>query len=703
MILSKNKWNILYSNNYSDYEIIDILHKIKGIDDYVSYFNLGFKDFYDPYLFKNMDIVVKKIKTSIKNNDKILIYGDYDVDGITATSILYRILKEKGADVYFKLPNRFQTGYGLSKDVVKEIIQDRFNLVITVDNGITSVDEVKELIDNGITVIVTDHHEPKDSLPPTPYIVHSYILKDYPFDGLCGAGVAFKIAEAIDKDYIRKYVDLLMLGTIADMMPQIDENRAFINEGLKRINDSNVPGIRALLDNMGLKIKGVKDISYNIAPKLNALGRIGDASIAVDLLTTDNKEKIAQDIQNIMDADRLRKELTIQNTELAYKMIDENEPVNVIYSNEFYEGVLGIIAQKVMKKTSKITGVFTIDQEGNARGSFRTIGEYNLLDLLEKCSDLLEKFGGHEKACGVNLSASNLKPLKDRLISLTSQKTATVLPTIDVALSLNHSLINIDFLHNLEQFGLEDTCFLFKDLTVINTSLLVDKHTKLKCKLDNGKYETVIVFNDQSLFYNISPMDKISFIGELKINTYLNSSYIQIVATDYQVEHIQVIDYRTRYDFKEGEKYFNTETGLLINNNFDNLNDLTLLIKEEAPNIVYLGPNAAHIKAKEAINLTILKHAIFIIDKEVKISMMILQKELKVTRDTLDVIIKIFEELSLVQTQGGVVSSLPREKGYRVDLETSETYKTYMASEEVEFLLTGPVDKIKEYIIQALE
>ena len=352
MILPKNKWVVQYENNYNDSEIIEILHKIKGIDDYIKYQNLGFKDFYDPYLFKNMDKVIKKIKLSIRNNEKILIYGDYDVDGITATAILYRALKDKGADVHFKVPNRFSEGYGLSLEAVDEIIQDEYNLVITVDNGITSVDEIDVLLKSGISVIVTDHHEQKEELPHSDYIIHSYIDSGYPFDGLCGAGVSFKIAEALDSNFIRKYVDLVMLGTIADMMPVIDENKAIVNEGIKRINNSNVLGLRMLLDELGLSIKGIKDISFNIAPKINSLGRIGDASVAIDLLIEDDVDKIRSDIKALLDADTLRKELTIQNTDLAYKLINDDDNVILIYSPSFYEGVLGIIAQKVMNRQS---------------------------------------------------------------------------------------------------------------------------------------------------------------------------------------------------------------------------------------------------------------------------------------------------------------------------------------------------------------
>lgn len=702
MILSKNKWSLLYKEKYSDNEIIDILHKVKGINDYVKYLNLGFKDFYDPFLFKNMDKVIKKIKLSIRNNEKIVIFGDYDVDGITATAILYRALKEKGADVHYLVPNRFSEGYGLSLESVDEIIKEGYELVITVDNGITNTEEIKKLIEANISVIVTDHHEPKEALPDTEYIIHSYIYKDYPCLNLCGAGVAYKISEALDKDFARKYIDLCMLGTIADMMPVVDENKAIINEGLKRINDTFVPGLRMLLYRMNLKIRGIKDISYNIAPKLNSLGRIGDASVAIDLLITDEEKKMNEDISKLFEADTLRKELTIQNTELAYKMIDPNDKVNIIYSSSFYEGVLGIIAQKVMNKTKKITGVFNVDDSNNARGSFRTVGEYNLLQMLEEDKDLLDKFGGHEKACGVNMKASNLKELKERL-SKQAQNEEGAESSISVALSLNHSLINLDFAKKLEYYELEDTNFLFEGMIVQSASLLAEKHTRVKVKLNDGKFASVIIFNDVSLAYNIAENDKIDVVGNLNVNRYNGYENIQIIASDYEVSGLQIIDYRKRSDFKDAIPYFDKDNGLVLNENFESLSELSLLISEQSPNIVYLGPMDKDNIAMVVSDTKILKEAIYLISTKISPREMIIQKELKVTREELEKILTIFEELNLIKRSDGKIRSIPREKGSKVNLDDSETYHYYKEEKEAKELLYGDIEEIRKYVLEALE
>ena len=703
MILSKYKWNIQYTNNYSDNEIISILHEIKGISDYISYHNLGFKDFNDPYLFKNMDIVIKKIKMSIRNNEKILIYGDYDVDGITAISILYKILKYKGANVFYRVPNRFYNGYGLGNDVVDEIIADGYNLVITVDNGITAIEETEKLTSAGISVIITDHHEPKETLPNTEYIIHSYLMHDYPFEGLCGAGVAFKIAEALDRDYIREYVDLVMLGTIADMMPQTEENKAFINEGLKKINNSSSLGLKMLLDEHKIHVNNIKDISFKVAPKLNSLGRIGDASVAVDLLISNDPNKIKEDINALYEADLLRKELTAQNTELAYKLIDPADKVILIYSPSFYEGVLGIIAQKVMKKTGKITGVFNVNQENYARGSFRTSGDWNILELLEKNSDILDKFGGHEKACGVSMKASNIKELKERLsadLSLIIPRE----PQLDIACKLNHTLLTIPFTNELEHYDLLETDFLFKDLEVIKTVFLAEKHTKILARLSNGNYIDVMCFNDPSLSFNLQPGDSIDVVGEINRNLYNGYERIQIVAKDYKVSGVQVIDYRKRNDFNSAIQYFDKENGLIIKDDFDTIADLDLLIKEQDPNIVYLAPiDESRLDSYKIVDPSTLKRTIYLISLNPNVNEIVLQKELRVSKDVLNNILTIFEELNLIKRENGSVKSIPREKGEKVHLEESKTFMMHQESNEVTTFLRSDIKDIKNYILERLE
>lgn len=701
MILSKNKWKLQFESEYRDPEILDVLHKIKGISDYTTYYNLGFKDMGDPFLFKSMDKVVKKIKMSIRNNEKILVFGDYDVDGITATSILYRLIKEKGGNVYYMVPNRFSTGYGLSLEAAETIISEGYNLVITVDNGITSVDEVDFLIKNNISIIITDHHEPKDTLPKADYILHSYIDHDYPFEHLCGAGVAYKIAEAIDKDFARDYVELAMLGTIADMMPLIGENKAIINEGLKKLPSTKIKGLSALLKTIAYDVRSPKDISYNVAPKLNSLGRIGDASVAIKILIEDDEEEIREDIKKLYEADNLRKELTIQNTELAYKLVDPNDSINIIYSSSFYEGVLGIIAQKVMKKTNKITGVFNVDSNNNARGSFRTFGEYNLLEMLEANSDLLEMFGGHEKACGVTMLASNLKELKERFSKMVS--TGPTETYLSVSCKLNHSLINTTFYDAIHKYDLQDTMFLFQNMLVIQPSLMADKHTKLKVKLNNDKYLNVIFFNDASLFYNISPGDRINVVGELNINNYNGYETLQVIAADYEVPGIQVIDYRKNKGFEQAKNFFDLNNGIILNGNFDSLSELSLIIKEQSPNIVYVGPTEEDDTAYKIANGRLVKNALYLITSNVSVKEIMLANQLKVSRQTLNIILDILEELDLINIEDGKITEKSSVKSQQVDFMQSETFEFYSNRLAVLDLLYGDINKIKEYVLESLE
>ena len=346
--------------------------------------------FYDPFLLNDMDKLVQRVEQAMKNQEKILIFGDYDVDGITATSILYLTLKKCGADVSFMVPDRFSDGYGLQDSSTNRIIEEGYSLVITVDNGITAVDEIKILVDAGIKVILTDHHEPKEILPPTEYIIHSFLDETYPFKELSGVGVAFKVSMALDKEYAISLIELAMLGTIADMMTIIDENKAIVNEGLKNISNTKLPGLYALLKAYDIEAMSIKDISYNVAPKINSLGRLGKAELAIKLLISQSKEEIKGLIDEALEADEIRKEITIQNTEMAYKMVNEEDNINILASKDFYEGVLGIIAQKVAKKTGKVTGVFALNDQGQAKGSFRSAGNVNRTTVVSR----LEGFRG---------------------------------------------------------------------------------------------------------------------------------------------------------------------------------------------------------------------------------------------------------------------------------------------------------------------
>ncbi len=494
-----------------------------------------------------------------------------------------------------------------------------------------------------------------------------------------------------------------MLGTIADMMPLIDENKAMVNEGIKRINNSNVLGLRMLLDELGLTIKGIKDISFNIAPKINSLGRIGDASVAIDLLIQDDVDKIKSDIKALLDADTLRKELTIQNTDLAYKLINPNDNVILIYSPSFYEGVLGIIAQKVMKKTGKITGVFNVNQDNYARGSFRTIGDYNILEMLEKNSDLLDKFGGHEKACGVSMKASNIKELKERL-SKEASSIMGVESTLDVSLSLNHSLITTSFMAELTKFDMQDTTFLFKDLSVVSTTLLAEKHTKVKAKLSTGAFVSIMVFNDARLSFNLSNGDLLDVVGELNINSFNGYDSLQIIAKDYKVSGIQVIDYRNRYDFKQAIEYFDKENGLILKDDFDNISDLNLLIQEQDPSIVYLAPiDNNKLDAIKVTDSKLLREAIYLVSLKYETNEIVLQKELKISKYLLNNILTIFEELNLITRNNGRVQNLPRERGTKVNLENSKTYQEFKSQNEVLSLMRSDINTIKKYVLEALE
>ena len=310
---------------------------------------------------------------------------------------------------------------------------------------------------------------------------------------------------------------------------------------------------------------------------------------------------------------------------------------------------------------------------------------------------------GHEKACGVSMKASNIKELKDRL----SKEVATIVPfesSLDVSLSLHHTLINTDFVKELEYYDMQETLFLFNDLEVIGTQLLAEKHTKIKCKLNNGKYISIIVFNDTSLSFNLAPSDELEVVGELNINSYNGFENIQIIAKDFRVNGVQVIDYRNRKDYKYAVSHFDLEDGLILKEEFDNIADLNLLIKEQSPSILYLAPISQEKNDEHLItDLKFLKEVIYVISKRIEINEIMLQKEVKASKYVLNHILEIFEELNLVERYNGKVKPIPREKGYKVNLEDSKTYNEFVESKEVLTLLRSDINTIKKYVIEALE
>jgi len=520
------KWKIRNKNLNQDNLVEDIYHS-NGFDDYLSLFGLDASSINDPYLLKDMDISVERILKAIELKENILIYGDYDVDGITSTYVLFRTLEILGANVSYDIPNRFQDGYGLSFSKAYEIINDEFKLVITVDNGIKSISEALILKENGIDLIITDHHEYDVQLPDAFSILHTS-LSNYPFKSLAGVGVAFKLSQALLGKDALQFIDVVALGTIADMMPLIDENRAFVNLGLEKMINSQNVGLAKLISFLGIYKPSVADIQFKIAPRINACGRMGSAKLAVKLLLSKDNIEALKTIEEIELSNNKRKKLTKILYADALLQIKEEDPSIIIHSPRMHEGVLGIVASRLANEYSKISIVLKEDEQ-TFKGSIRSYNSADIIFILGEMKDILIRYGGHQNAAGLEFKKEHFDEFKRRFNEHVPcdfrNKDIIAEGKIDI-----YSL-NIKQIAELEKYDLKNSLFIFDNINVDNKFLINEEHTKL---LINSSIEAIF-FNNRNSYYKISKGNRIALLGRLDINTFRGKSKKQILIDDYYI------------------------------------------------------------------------------------------------------------------------------------------------------------------------
>ena len=505
-------------------------------------------DFHDPFLFKGMDIAVNRIETAIKNKEKILIYGDYDVDGITSTTVLKKYLLERGAIVDTYIPNRLNEGYGLNKSAI-EIIKNRgTNLIITVDCGISAIDEVNYAKELGMDIIVTDHHEVGENIPEALAVIDAK-RKDntYPFQALAGVGVVFKLIQAISiklqikaEEYL-KFLDLVCVGTISDIVPLEGENRTIAKLGLMLIKVTKNFGLRELIKSSGYKEIDSNTISFGVAPRINACGRMGHEEEALKLFLAENLDEAVKITKSLNEYNVLRQTTEKAIYEEAIKKIEEEhlEDNNsiVLGGNNWHHGVIGIVSSKVTEKYYKPSILLSFEED-LAKGSGRSIQGFDLYESLTKCDDLLEKFGGHSMAVGLTLKKENFEKFKERFEEIAKEKNIKELvPIIYLDAELKLKDINMDLVKSLdilEPFGEANRVplFLIRNLRIDSIRALSEgRHLKLSLKDENFVINAIgFDFGYLSDEYRIG--DKIDVVGTLEINSYNGFSSIQINIKD---------------------------------------------------------------------------------------------------------------------------------------------------------------------------
>lgn len=419
----------------------------------------------DPYLFSDMHKAVSMIRRAIEKKEKILIFGDYDVDGVTALALVKSALFGMGADAGHYIPHRVKEGYGLNKDILRIVKEKNAGLVITVDCGTSSYKEVEELKRNNIGVIITDHHQPQDSLlPKADALINPKVPScGYGYKDLAGAGVAYKLCQALTGKPLLEELDLVSLGTIADVVPLLGENRVIVKEGLTQLSKTRRPGIRALIETSRLKNKKINAgfVSYILGPRINASGRIGSADIALDLLLAKDDTQAIESARYIELHNRQRQKIESQILEEAEGLLSrvnfKEDKVIVLAKEGWHQGVLGIVASKLADRFNRPTIVISLN-DGNCKGSGRSIKNFHLFDALMECKEYLENFGGHAHAVGLVIDRGNVEDFKHKINSLAKEKLRfeDLIPSIEIDMEIKFSDLtrqDIRGLEALEPFG----------------------------------------------------------------------------------------------------------------------------------------------------------------------------------------------------------------------------------------------------------
>ena len=509
-----------------------------------NFFYPDLKKMHDPFLMLGMEKSVQYIQQLINSKSTILLFGDYDVDGTTGTATMYLFFKSIGVDVHYYIPDRINEGYGLSIDGIDFAKNIGAKLIITCDCGITAVDQVEYANSIGINVIITDHHKQSEILPDAYSIINPNQNEcNYPFKGLCGAGVALKLIHAIcikmgiSEDKALKYTDIVTLGIAADIVPMVDENRIIAWDGIRRIENGQNHGISALLNSARLNGKEITigRLVFWVAPKINAAGRLGDAGRAVKLMTTANPQlakKIAEDLEK---ENRRRQEITLNTVEDCFYQIQENsnfknEKAIILHEKNWHHGVVGIVASKVKESYNKPTIIISFDENGNGRGSCRSISGFDMHAALGKCSELLTGFGGHPMAAGLSIERKNMKSFYSKFQKIVDESISVdqLIPCLKVDSKLKVREINsrfLKFLKSMSPYGPGNMRpkFLSKKVNLKGMPRIIGKNSDtLKFSVqDNRSVYDAIGFNMVEKYeYLLSgePVDMIFEIGENEWN-----------------------------------------------------------------------------------------------------------------------------------------------------------------------------------------
>ena len=554
------KWEIYQTNEekveelqkkYKLNKLLSTLLTNRGIieeAEITKFLNPKRSDFYDPFGMPDMEKAVERILKAIEKKEQIIIYGDYDVDGITSVTVLKSFLEERGIQVNVYIPNRLNEGYGLNKTAMEEIAKQGNKLMITVDCGITAVEEVEYAKKFGIETIVTDHHEPAEELPKAIAVVDAK-RKDNKYEcrNLAGVGVVFKLIQALSiklgldqKEYL-KYLDIVCVGTISDIVPLTDENRVIVKLGLKLVEQTKNLGLKEILQSCGYSKINSTTISFGVAPRINACGRMGHQEEALNLLLSKEVNQVKELTQKINEYNKTRQEIEKNIYNEAVEQIEkeglERKNTIVVSGKGWHHGVIGIVSSKITELYFK-PSILLCEENGECKGSGRSVPGFDLHEALMECNDTIDKFGGHAMAIGININKDKIEEFKKEFEKIAKEKEVDkIIPILNLDAEIKLDDVNkemVDSLKELEPFGEANKMpiFAFRNLKIDSIRSLSDgKHLRLSVK-DNKNIINAIGFNMGTLVDNYRIGDRVDIAGNLEINSFNGVDSIQINIKD---------------------------------------------------------------------------------------------------------------------------------------------------------------------------
>ena len=698
---------------------------IKDEDSLSRFLAPSLDDLHDPYLLHDMGKAVNRIRRAIEQGEFILVYGDYDADGMTSASILKETLEQLGAECLVYLPNRFTDGYGPNASVYKYFIEQQgISLIVTVDNGVAGHEAIDLAQSMGVDVIVTDHHSLPEVLPDAYAIVHpEHPEADYPFKHLAGCGVAFKLACALLEEVQVELLDLVAIGTIADMVSLTDENRIMVQYGLEVLRNTQRLGLQELFEIAGISSSDLTEetVGFQLAPRLNALGRLDDPNPAIDLLTGFDDEEVREIALMIQEKNEERKEIVQAIYEEAKSLVDPNKSVQVLAKEGWNPGVLGIVAGRLLEELGQTVIVLNIE-DGRAKGSARSIEAVDIFEALNPHRELFIAFGGHAGAAGMTLEAEQLDALseilenyvKDKGIDAKGKNTLYLDEELDLE---SLSLETVKSFERLAPFGMDNQkpVFYIRDFQVENARSMGagDSHLKLKISKGTASFE-VVSFGQGSKATEFSQVKQLELAVTLSVNQWNGQTTLQLMMVDARVDGVQLFNIRSKsvelpegvpvLDFTSDLPEMLSSPAIVVKNIPEDLSLLKQVLQEQDFSAVYFKNDIA-----KAYYLTgygtreqfakLYKTIYQFPEFDIRYKLKDLSAFLKIEQILLVKMIQIFEELGFVTIENGVMKV--NKDAAKRDIAESQIYQNLKQTvKNQEMMALGTVQEIYDFLME---